>query len=86
LASERPELANSHSDHLADETAKVHSPAKAHFIMAVEQLKNLIGAIRKDPSRAPDGQYDQVTEGKTSVMADMYNLDFKDKRMLAEVC
>jgi hypothetical protein len=54
--------------------------------MAVEQLKNLIGAIRKDPSRAPDGQYDQVTEGKTSVMADMYNLDFKDKRMLAEVC
>jgi hypothetical protein len=53
--------------------------------MAVEQLKNLIGVMRKDPSRAPDGQYDQVTEGKTSVMADMYNLDFKDKRMLAEV-
>ena len=54
--------------------------------MAVEQLKNLIGVIRKDPSRAPDGQYDQVSEGKTSVVADMYNLDFKDKRALAEVC
>ena len=54
--------------------------------MAVEQLKNLIGVIRKDPSKAPDGQYDQVSEGKTSVVADMYNLDFKDKRALAEVC
>lgn len=53
--------------------------------MAVEQLKNLIGAIRKDPAHAPDGQYDQVTEGKTSVVADMYNLDFKDKKALAEV-
>jgi len=54
--------------------------------MAVEQLKNLIGVIRKDPSRAPDGQDDQVSQGKTSVVADMYNLDFKDKRALAEVC
>lgn len=53
--------------------------------MAVEQLKSLIGAIRKDPAHAPDGQYDQVTEGKTSVVADMYNLDFKDKKALAEV-
>jgi hypothetical protein len=54
--------------------------------MAVEQLKNLIGVIRKDPARAPDGQYDQVSQGKTSVVADMYNLEFKDKRALAEVC
>ena len=54
--------------------------------MAVEQLKNLIGVIRRDPSKAPDGQYDQVSQGKTSVVADMYNLDFKDKRALAEVC
>jgi hypothetical protein len=54
--------------------------------MAVEQLKNLIGVIRKDPSRAPDGQYDQVSQGKTSVVADLYNLNMKDKRALAEVC
>lgn len=53
--------------------------------MAVEQLKSLIGAIRKDPAHAPDGQYDQVSEGKTSIVADMYNLDFKDKKALAEV-
>lgn len=53
--------------------------------MAIEQLKSLIGAIRQDPARAPDGKYDAVSQGKTSVVADMYNLDFKDKRTLAEV-
>lgn len=53
--------------------------------MAVEQLRSLISAIRKDPARAPDGKYDQVSDDKTSVVADMYNLDFKDKKMLLEV-
>lgn len=53
--------------------------------MSIEQIRSLIGTIRKDPARAPDGKYDQVSEGKTSVVADMYNLGFKDKKTLAEV-
>lgn len=53
--------------------------------MAVEQLMNLISTIRQDPASAPDGKYDNVSEGKTSVVADMYNLNFKDKKALAEV-
>lgn len=80
-----------HGDEL---TAAIKTPTeKPQFVldyqefsvMAIEQLKSLIGAIRQDPARAPDGKYDAVSQGKTSVVADMYNLDFKDKRTLAEV-
>lgn len=53
--------------------------------MAIDQLKNLIGAIRMDPARAPDGKYDQVSDDKTSVVADMYNLGFNEKKTLVEV-
>lgn len=53
--------------------------------MSIEQIRSLIGTIYKDPANAPDGKYDQPSQDKTSVVADMYNLGFKEKKMLAEV-
>jgi hypothetical protein len=53
--------------------------------MAIEQLKSLMGAMRQNPASAPDGKHDQVSEGKTSVVADLYNLGFNDKKTLLEV-
>jgi len=53
--------------------------------MAIEQIKSLIGAIRQDPASAPDGKHDQVSEGKTSVVSDLYNLGFNEKKSLLEV-
>ena len=53
--------------------------------MAIEQLKSLMGVIRQDPASATDGKHDQVYEGKTSVVSDLYNLGFNDKKALLEV-
>lgn len=53
--------------------------------MAIEQIKSLIGAIRQDPTSAPDGKHEQVSEGKTSVVSDLYNLGFNEKKSLLEV-
>jgi hypothetical protein len=53
--------------------------------MAIEQLKSLMGAIRQIPASAPDGKHEQVSEGKTSIAADLYNLGFNEKKALLEV-
>jgi hypothetical protein len=53
--------------------------------MAIEQLKSLLGVIRQDPASAPDGKQEQVSEGKTSVVSDLYNLGFHEKKALLEV-
>jgi hypothetical protein len=53
--------------------------------MAIEQLKSLLGVVRQDPASAPDGKHEPVSEGKTSVVSDLYNLDFNDKKALLGV-
>jgi hypothetical protein len=53
--------------------------------MAIEQLKSLMGAIRQIPASAPDGKHEPVSEGKTSIAADLYNLGFNEKKALLEV-
>jgi hypothetical protein len=61
-------------------------PTNYLAIMAVGQLKSLIGSIRRKPSTAPDRRSKAETNGvngeKTSLMSDLSSIGVKNMKML----